>query len=152
MQQAEASEPVKELILINKKFRMIHNAFAERRNRQLIKYNLTSSQMDVLLYLKHNTDHEIHQREIEQWMGLKNPTVTGILNRLEEKGFITRKKNAQDKRFRMIQLTEKSCRIMNEMCEEMQQMDKKLYSCMEEDERKKLAEYLERLLERLAEL
>ena len=34
----------------------------------------------------------------------------------------------------------------------MQQMDKKLYSCMEEDERKKLAEYLERLLERLAEL
>ena len=52
----------------------------------------------------------------------------------------------------MIQLTEKSCRIMKEICDEVQQMDKKLYSCMEEDERKKLAEYLERLLERLAEL
>ena len=152
MHENESSDLEKELILINKKFKMIHNAFEEHRNRQLNKYNLTSSQMDVLIYLKHNTDHEIHQREIEKWLRLKNPTVTGILNRLEEKGFIVRKMNQSDRRFRMLELTEKSQCIMKEICDEVQQMDKKLYSCMEEDERKKLAEYLERLLERLAEL
>lgn len=152
MQQEKATDPARELILINKKFKMIHNAFSERRNRQLIKYNLTSSQMDVLWYLKHSRGQEIHQREIEQWLGMKNPTVTGILNRLEEKGFIARKKNARDKRYRMIELTEKSRQMMSEMCEEMRQMDEKLYSCMEEKERRQLAEYLDRLLGCLSEL
>lgn len=142
----------REINVINKQLKMIHNTVEERRNRHLLKYNLTSSQMEILVYLDFHEGKEVHQREIEKWFHLKNPTVTGILNRLEEKGFIVRKTHEADKRFRMIELTEKSRCLMQEMGEEMRQMDNKIYSCMTEEERSQLSELLERILDSLSEL
>ena len=78
---------------ISKRIRIINNKFRELWDKNLLKYNLTGMQMEILCYLKCNPDKEIHQREIEYWFQLKNPTVTGILNRLEEKGYITRRRN-----------------------------------------------------------
>ena len=86
---------------INKQLKMIQKTFEERRNKHLSKYNLTSSQQEILFYLGFHEGEPIHQREIEKWFRLKNPTVTGILNRLEEKGFIVRKTKENDKRFRI---------------------------------------------------
>lgn len=138
--------------IINKQLKMIHNTFEERRNKHLLKYNLTSSQQEILFYLGFHEGEPIHQREIEKWFHLKNPTVTGILNRLEEKGFIVRKTGETDKRFRMIELTEKSRCLMQEMREEMWQMNDKIYSCMTEEERSQLSGLLERILNTLAEI
>ena len=45
---------------------------------------------------------------LETGLTLKNPTVTGLLNRLEEKGFITREQNLNDKRSKFIKMTEES--------------------------------------------
>lgn len=142
----------REVSTINKQLKMIHNAFEERRNRHLLKYNLTSSQMDVIFYLKFHENEKVHQREIEKWFRLKNPTVTGLLNRLEEKGFIIRKTNEADKRFRLIELTEKSRCMMEEMYMEMQQMDERIYSCMTGEERRQLSSLLERILNSVSEL
>ena len=141
----------REPLPIIRKFRLIHNAFKEGRNRQLNRYDLTSSQMDVLIYLRINEGKEIHQREIENWLRLKNPTVTGILNRLEEKGFIVRKTNPNDRRFRQIELTEKSIRILDEAKEEMETRDERIYSCMTEEERQILEELLDRILSHITE-
>lgn len=137
---------------INKQLKMIQKTFEERRNKHLSKYNLTSSQQEILFYLGFHEGEPIHQREIEKWFRLKNPTVTGILNRLEEKGFIVRKTKEDDKRFRMIELTEKSRCLMQEMCEEMWQMDDKIYSCMTAEERSQLSGLLDRILNSLSEL
>ena len=137
---------------INKQLKMIQKTFEERRNKHLSKYNITSSQQEILFYLGFHEGEPIHQREIEKWFRLKNPTVTGILNRLEEKGFIVRKTKENDKRFRMIELTEKSRCLMQEMCEEMWQMDDKIYSCMTAEERSQLSGLLERILNSLSEL
>lgn len=138
--------------IINKQLKMIHKTFEERRNKHLLKYNLTSSQQEILFYLGFHEGEPIHQREIEKWFHLKNPTVTGILNRLEEKGFIVRKTGESDKRFRIIELTDKSRCLMQEMREEMQQMDERIYSCMTKEERSQLSGLLERILNSLSEL
>lgn len=138
--------------IINKQLKMIHKTFEERRNKHLLKYNLTSSQQEILFYLGFHEGEPIHQREIEKWFHLKNPTVTGILNRLEEKGFIMRKTGESDKRFRIIELTDKSRCLMQEMREEMQQMDDRIYSCMTKEERSQLSGLLERILNSLSEL
>ena len=137
---------------INKQLKMIQKTFEERRNKHLSKYNLTSSQQEILFYLGFHEGEPIHQREIEKWFRLKNPTVTGILNRLEEKDFIVRKTSESDKRFRVIELTEKSRCMMQEIYEEMWQMDDRIYSCMTEEERKLLSDLLERILNSITEL
>ena len=77
---------------------------------------------------------------------------TGMCNRMEEMGFFVRKTKENDKRFRMIELTEKSRCLMQEMCEEMWQMDDKIYSCMTAEERSQLSGLLERILNSLSEL
>ncbi len=136
---------------ISKRIRIISNKFRELWDRNLQKYNLTGVQMEVLCYLKCNTDKEIHQREIEYWLQLKNPTVTGILNRLEEKGYIIRKRNPQDGRYRIIEGTEKSDKIMEAMGEGARNLDEKIYECMTDEEQATLLELLDRILAALTE-
>ena len=57
---------------ISKRIRIINNKFRELWDKNLLKYNLTGVQMEILCYLKCNPDKEIHQREIEYWFQLKN--------------------------------------------------------------------------------
>lgn len=136
---------------ISKRIRIISNKFRELWDRNLQKYNLTGVQMEVLCYLKCNPDKEIHQREIEYWLQLKNPTVTGILNRLEEKGYITRRRNPDDGRFRIIEVTEKGNQVMEDMGEGARDLDDRIYDCMTDEEQAKLLELLDRILATMTE-
>lgn len=140
---------MKEPALLGKQMKIIHNAYEESRNRQLLKYNLTAAQMDVLIYLRCNNEIEIHQREIERWLRLKNPTVTGILNRLEEKGFIVRQTNESDKRFRTIKLTEQSNQLLHETKQEMEQVNDRLYNCLAPEEKQELSRLLDKILDHI---
>lgn len=143
---------IQEPYQINKQLRMIQNKFRELRDRNLQTYRLTAAQMDVLIYLKCNEEQEIHQREIENWFHLKNPTVTGLLNRLEEKGFLTRRKHSSDRRYRVIELTEKGNQVLGELWEKAVEMDKRVYGWMSEEERSQFSGFLDRILTAMSEL
>ncbi len=136
---------------ISKRIRIISNKFRELWDRNLQKYNLTGVQMEVLCYLKCNPDKEIHQREIEYWFQLKNPTVTGILNRLEEKEYITRRRNPEDGRYRIIEVTDKGNQVMDALGKESKGLDERIYDCMTDEEQAKLLELLDRILKAVTE-
>lgn len=87
---------------------MIHNAFEMDFNRHLKEIDLTVSQLEVIRYLSHTRKKEVSQKDIEQELKLKNPTITGILKRLEEKGFIQIEVNKKDKRRHNIVITQKA--------------------------------------------
>jgi DNA-binding MarR family transcriptional regulator len=74
------------------------------RLRQL-GYNITPVQTQALQAIS-RAGREINQRELEQAMRLKAPTVNGILGRLEEKGYILRRASPADGRCRLVSLTE----------------------------------------------
>lgn len=136
---------------LSKQLRMINNKFREVSDRNLQKYNLTAAQLDVLVYLKCSKDAEIHQRQIEQWFRLKNPTVTGLLNRLEEKGFILRRTRPEDKRYRVVELTEKGEQLLGQMWEEYRMLENRIYSCLSGEELEVLTGLLDRILNSLSE-
>lgn len=71
---------------IARRIKMIHCAFSGNRRRSMDTYDLTFAQMDTMMYVMHNSDHKIYQKELEKASRLSNPTVTGILNRLKKKG------------------------------------------------------------------
>ena len=71
----------------------------DARNQDL---HISSSQMRTLSYLISNADHEINPRDLEQYFRISKPTVAGILKRLEEKGFITKRKEKVGKRVEFI--------------------------------------------------
>lgn len=85
-------------------------------NRHLDELGLTATQAKVLGYLFSQADeHNVNQRDIENAFFLTNPTVTGILKRLESKGYITRVPSTEDGRCKVIRLTAKSHRQRRDM-------------------------------------
>ena len=86
----------------------IVNAFVRERNRRMSRYGLTSAQVDVLiLLLRAPADREIYPGTVQQELKLSCPTVNGLLNRLEQKGFIRFERTLSDRRRKKIVLTEK---------------------------------------------
>lgn len=67
-------------------FKQINTVYEKDINNQLKGIGITSSQCEVLDYLFHCDKEEVNQRDIEKALNLKNPTVTGLLQRLDEKG------------------------------------------------------------------
>ncbi len=88
--------------IISQVFRL-NNALIKQKNRHMSNYNLTAIQADVLMYVLNNhQNREINQLDIQAVFKLTNPTVSGIVDRLEEKGFIKRVRSEKDARFRSL--------------------------------------------------
>ncbi|MDY5213093.1 MarR family winged helix-turn-helix transcriptional regulator [Intestinibacter sp.] len=137
---------MEEKIMLGFLFKQIHIAFEARCNKNLQNYNLTQSQMDVLLYLKKHEDSIVTQRDLEAGLRLKNPTVTGILNRLEEKNLIIREQNLNDKRSKIIKMTQKSRAVLKDAYLYIQQLEAQMLTGISEDERKQLSKFLCKIL------
>ena len=105
--------------------------------------------MDVLLYLKKHEEDTLTQRDLETGLTLKNPTVTGLLNRLEEKGFITREQNLNDKRSKFIKMTEKTQRVLDDAYLYIQELDAKMLNGISKEEKEQLFKHIYKILDNL---
>lgn len=76
------------------------------------KYGITGPQLVILREL---SDHrEISVGELAKTVSLGQATVTGVLNRLEKRGFITRRRSETDKRRVLIRATETCKKLLDE--------------------------------------
>ena len=140
---------MEEKVIIGFLIKQIHIAFETRCHKNLQRYNLTPSQMDVLLYLKKHEEDTLTQRDLEIGLTLKNPTVTGLLNRLEEKGFITREQNLNDKRSKFIKMTDKSERVLEDAYLYIQELDAKMLNGISKEEKEQLFKHIYKILDNL---
>lgn len=131
--------------------KQINNVFEKDLNEKLKKLGITSSQCAVLDYLFHTSKEEVSQRDVERHLCLKNPTVTGLLKRLDEKGYILCVPNAKDKRKKNIYLTEKAYDIQRRMEAERKKQDRELTRGMSKREIEAVRKNLEKLLYNIAE-
>lgn len=79
-------------------------------NQRFAAFDLTASQTYMMIHLfKHHAKGiKLNQKDIETAFHLTNPTVTGILKRLESKELIVRTPCEKDARIKYISLTEKA--------------------------------------------
>ena len=131
--------------------RQINNVYEKDFNQMLKTIGITSSQCEVLDYLFHTSKEEVTQRDIEKHLNLKNPTVTGLLKRLEENGFVFIVPSSKDKRCKNIYLTEKAYDIQKKMEASRKKSDKMLTLGMKEKEIQALEKALEKVLYNIAE-
>ena len=105
-------------------------------NKILGKYDLTNSQATILgyIYKTEKAGIEIQQKDIEEYFYLKNPTVTGILDRLEKKSFVVRKVSDKDRRKRIVTLTASSRKIHDEVNNCINSFMKKAYQSVTKEE------------------
>ena len=127
-------------------FKMVHNTVMEQLNQQAKQLSLTSTQMLVLGVLGECQGKRVCQKDLEKCLGLSNPTVTGILKRLESKDLIERKVWEEDARYKQIFLTQKSADLQADMEDTMVHVWENLLSCLTHQEVETLTMLLEKIL------
>ena len=127
-------------------FKQINNVYEKEFNNRLRTLGITASQCAVLDYLFDCEKEEVTQRDIEKGLNLRNPTVTGLLKRLDEKGYILSVPSNTDKRCKNIYLTEKAYDIQRRM-----KLDKMLTIGMNKKEIEALEKMLNKVLYNIAE-
>ena len=142
---------MKEQMSIGLLLKQINNVYEKDFNNRLRTLGITASQCAVLDYLFRTSKEEVSQRDVEKNLNLKNPTVTGILKRLDEKGYILCVPNAHDRRKKNIYLTEKAYDIQRRMDIDRRKLDRELTRGMTKREVNALRKNLEKLLYNIAD-
>jgi len=83
----------------------VSRLFAQFYEKELKSFGLTYSQYLVLLSLWEENPQTLHS--IGQKLDLSSNTLTPLLKRLEQSGWVTRQKSDQDKRQLIVSLTQK---------------------------------------------
>lgn len=130
-------------------FKKIYNNIDTKRNELLKDMDLTATQADILVYLFFCSKEKINQRDIENKFNIKNPTVTGILKRMEEKGFIECIIDDEDKRFKKILLTRKSIKFRDRLDSHKEEIENILTQNMSKEEVKILKTLLNKMVDNI---
>src|SRR3990172_5561753 len=84
-------------------------------DRLLRGFNLTGSQFDVLMLLRYQAGPEgISQTELSRMLLVNRANVTGLVDRMERNGLLTRWSHPSDRRVRMIRMTRKGVRLLDQ--------------------------------------
>ena len=81
----------------------------------LAPYELSNTQYKIIKFLYSQPDTAVRQTDIENNFSLTNPTVTGIIHNLEKKGLVQRIPNPDDKRSKLLVLTNEAMSIKDEL-------------------------------------
>ena len=76
------------------------------------EYGVSIPQILALEYLNRADNYQATQRQLREYLNLNSSTVTGIINRLEKKGFIARLPKRDDKRTTHIVMTSKGSNLL----------------------------------------
>jgi len=103
-------------------------------NRALEQYGITYSQARVLTFLLRSQNKTIIQKDIEDYLELKHPTVIGILQRMEAKGLIVSAVDQQDKRQKIITLTDSAFELEKNITDHVEDAEQRMAEGLTKEE------------------
>lgn len=116
-------------------------------NHRLQPYELTHTQYKILMLLLRNPETPIRQADIETHFSMTNPSVTGIIQNLEKKGLVERVQNPDDKRSKLVKLTDQAVSMEEELYALGESLETQVTKNLTEDENKQLIALLKKILE-----
>lgn len=109
------------------------------------KIDITFQQMNILRYLSENPGRTASLKEMEKNFGTAQATMAGLVVRLEEKGLVNTFHQEEDRRIKMVRLSEKGWRVLSDRYQIKKKTEQKFISDLKPEE---IAE-LNRLLDKL---
>ncbi|MBQ2619730.1 MAG: MarR family transcriptional regulator [Thermoguttaceae bacterium] len=134
---------------VGKFVKIFNNMLDSKANRDFRKWDLTCSQHAIIVYLFDHQSVETTQRDLEETFSLKNPTVTGLLNLLENKGMIQRVTNPKDRRSNIIKLTEKSLSLEKQLTASRRMAEDAILKGFTQEEKQQLESFMRRLMDNI---
>lgn len=112
----------------------------------LEEIDLTYTQYITMMVLWEH--HEMNVKELGKYLYLDSGTLTPVLKKLEQKGFISRKRNAQDERVLNVAVTEEGMNLREKAIEIPVKLGESV--SLDEEDAKKLHEILHKLIKNFA--
>ncbi len=130
--------------------RALHAYTDQAMTDALAEMELTGAQGHIISYLSHCKEAPC-PRDIEKYFELSHPTVSGLLARLEKKGFIQLCTDADDRRCKRIYLLEKGQQCHAAIHRHIEHMEERIAAGFTEEEKQQLTTLLRRAIENLKE-
>lgn len=104
-------------MLILEKIRRIVRSINLESKRIQKAHGISIPQLLCLNFLNHQTDFKASHKEIKNFLQLNASTLTGIVNRLEKKGYVARLPKKDDKRVEYIIITGRGSELLENIPE-----------------------------------
>lgn len=127
-------------------FKILNTAIERVLNQEMAELDITYTQATVIGYLDRKQNCEICQKDIELGLGLTHPTVSSILNRLEEKNLIKTEPLESDRRYKKILITDKSASITFAIKDKIEKIAEKLFDGLDKEEVDELSDIINKLI------
>ena len=111
---------------------------------ELDEKDITLAQLRLLLVLSRQ-DRPLTPAELCRYLFRKSQTMTNMLNRLEERGYVEIVPDQKDKRLVMVHMTGKGKQLLNVHSQWISKAADEIVSCFSEDELQQFKGYLTRL-------
>ena len=125
--------------------RVLHWCTDQTMTGALARMDLTAAQGHIMGYLAHSPNPPC-SRDIEEAFQLSHPTVSGLLSRLEKKGFIEFRPDEKDRRCKRIHMLPKGQACIELMHRTIQENEERIVQGFSDEEKAQFASLLERAI------
>ncbi len=146
IKQGKPFRSLQEEVFIN--ILLTADTLTRKLSEMLKRSGLTPAQYNVLRILRGAGECGHACREIGDRMITKDPDVTRLLDRLEDRGLVSRARDERDRRVITVRVTRQGLDLLSELDSEVDSFDMKLFEHMSERQLTKLCELLEVARER----
>ena len=119
----------------------INDKLKVKADADLKQYHLTLAQSRGFAFL-HNNGGQATQKEIEVFLEVSHPTVVGIVSRMEQNGHVTTWIDEQDKRNKIVKLTEQAKALGMDMEHDISANEQKMLASLSDADIEHLREML----------
>ena len=119
-------------------------------NMRLQQLELTSAQGHIIGYLTHAKEPPC-ARDLEKFFRLSHPTVSGLLSRMEAKGFVEIRPDPEDRRVKRIVLQEKGMACSREIEQCIRENERRMVRGFSPEEEELFVNLLRRAVENMVD-
>lgn len=125
--------------------RILHGCTDRTMTEALAEMELTAAQGRIMGYLSHRKEPPC-SRDIEEEFQLSHPTVSGLLTRLEKKGFLEFRPDPEDRRCKRIFILPKGTQCTQTMHATIERNEAQMVRDFTEEEKTVFADLLRRAI------
>lgn len=120
--------------------------FDKLSNQLLAPYDLTGSQFKILMVLYQSSAGSVRQTDIEAKFSMTNPTVTGLVQKLEAKDLVKRMPHPEDRRSKVLVLTDRAIAMKDALLALSDSLEAQMTANLSAEESDQLEVLLARML------
>ena len=128
--------------------RVLHHCARQSMDSAMETMELTAAQGPIMAYLAH-AEQPLCPRDLEAEFHLTHPTVSGLLSRLEQKGFVELRTDPEDRRCKRIYILDKGWQCHEVMHRTIQENERRMTEGFTEEERELFSNLLRRAIQNM---